>query len=298
MSGFVAVMLNPTAGRGKHRHGVAAALARLEAAGHSVKTLDAHSRAEADAACRRAVADGAAALVVVGGDGTVHLGLQAVAGTGVPFGVIPTGTGNDFVRAVGLTVDPATAGRAIAEAIEQGRTRAVDLARMHAPDGYRAWFGAVLACGFDALVNERANGMRWPKGRRRYDLAIFREVLTLRARRYRITLDDQIVEQEANLAAVGNAPSYGGGMRMCPGADLHDGLLDVVVAGPIGRATLLRLFPKVFEGTHTAHPSVKTYRSRSVTIEADGIVGYADGERSHALPLTITAEPGALTVLV
>ncbi len=298
MSGFVAVMLNPTAGRGKHRHGVAAALARLEAAGHAVKTLDANSRAEADAACRRAVADGAAALVVVGGDGTVHLGLQAVAGTNVPFGVIPTGTGNDFVRAVGLTVDPAAAGRAIAEALEQGRTRTVDLARMSAPDGYRAWFGAVLACGFDALVNERANGMSWPKGRRRYDLAILREVLTLRARRYRVTLDDQVVEQEANLAAVGNAPSYGGGMKMCPGADLHDGLLDVVVAGPIGRTTLLRLFPKVFEGTHTAHPTVKTYRSRSVTIEADGIVGYADGERSHALPLTITAEPGALTVLV
>lgn len=298
MSGVIAVMLNPSAGRGRHRHGVSAAVARLDATGHTVKMLDVSSRAEAAAACQRAVDDGVAALVVVGGDGTVHLGLQAVAGTGVPFGVIPTGTGNDFVRAVGLTVDPAAAGRAIAEALEQGRTRAVDLARMSAPDGYRAWFGAVLACGFDALVNERANGMRWPKGRRRYDVAIFREMLTLRARRYRVTLDDQVIEQEANLAAVGNAPSYGGGMRMCPGADLHDGLLDVVVAGPIGRLTLLRLFPKVFDGAHTAHPAVRTYRSRSVTIEADGIVGYADGERCHALPLTITAEPGALTVLV
>lgn len=298
MSGVIAVLRNPTAGKGKHRHGVTAALAGLGATGHAVKVLDAHSRDEADAACRHAVADGAQALVVVGGDGTVHLGLQAVAGTGVPFGVIPTGTGNDFARAVQVPVDPAAAGQVIAVALEQGRTRPVDLARISSPDGYQAWFCAVLACGFDALVNERANGMSWPKGRRRYDIAIFREMLTLRARSYRVTLDGETVEQKANLVAVGNAPSYGGGMRMCPAADLTDGKLDVVVAGPVGRVTLLRLFPRVFSGDHITHKAVKSYRATTVTIEAEGIIGYADGERTHALPLTITAEPQALRVLV
>jgi diacylglycerol kinase (ATP) len=297
MSGVIAVLRNPTAGKGKHRHGVNAALAGLGSTGRVVKVLDAHNRAEADAACRHAVADGAEALVVVGGDGTVHLGVQAVAGTGVGFGVIPTGTGNDFARAVEVPIDPAGAGRMIATALDEGRARTVDLARMSAPDGYRAWFCAVLACGFDALVNERANGMSWPRGRRRYDIAIFREMLTLRARRYRITLDGETFEQEANLVAVGNAPSYGGGMRMCPAADLTDAQLDVVVAGPVNRRTLLRLFPKVFDGSHVQHPAVASYLARSVTIEADGIIGYADGERTHALPLTITAEPRALRVL-
>jgi diacylglycerol kinase (ATP) len=297
MTGVVAVLRNPTAGRGKHRHSVAAALAAIGEV-RTIKLLDATSRDEAIAVSRHAVADGAEALIVAGGDGTVHVGLQAVGGTGTAFGVIPAGTGNDFAMALGIPLDPAAAGRAVAAALAEGRTRTVDLALLTAPDGRRVWFGAVLAAGFDSLVNERANGMRWPKGRRRYDVAIFLELLKLRARRYRVTLDGEVLEQHANLVAVGNGPSYGGGLRMCPDADLTDGLLDVVVGGPITRRTLLQLRPKLFEGTHVQHPKVACHRARSVTIEADGIVGYADGERTSPLPVTVTAEPGALRVLV
>jgi diacylglycerol kinase (ATP) len=87
-------------------------------------------------------------------------------------------------------------------------------------------------------------------------------------------------------------------MLMCPDADPTDGLLDVVVAGPVNRRTLVGLFPKVFKGQHVAHPTVDVYRTRSVRIDADGIVGYADGERTCPLPMTVTAVPGALRVLV
>jgi diacylglycerol kinase (ATP) len=297
MTGVVAVLRNPTAGRGKHRHGVAAALAAIGEV-RTIKLLDVTERAEAVAVCRHAVADGVEALIVVGGDGTVHMGLQAVAGTGTALGIIPTGTGNDFAKALGVPADPAQAGRAAAAALVEGRSRTVDLALLTAPDGLRTWFGAVLAAGFDSLVNERANAMRWPKGRRRYDVAIFRELLTLRAKQYRVTLDGQPLDRPANLVAVGNGPSYGGGLRMCPAADLTDGLLEVVVAGPVTRRALLSLYPKVFQGTHVHHPKVACFRARSVTLDAEGIVGYADGERIQPLPLTITAEPGALRVLV
>jgi len=294
----VAVLRNSTAGRGKHQHGVTTALSALAAAGHVVKTLDAATRSEAAAVTRRAVADGVEALVVVGGDGTVHLGLQAVAGSTVGFGVIPAGTGNDFARAVGVPIDVVAAGQAIARALDEGRRTVVDLAQMSTPDGHRHWFCAVLAAGFDALVNERANAMRWPKGRRRYDVAVFAELIRMDQRHYRITLDDTVLDQQACLVAVGNTPSYGGGLRMCPDADLTDGLLDVIVAGPVTRLTLLRLYPKVFQGTHVHHPAVRCYRARTVTIEADGIVAYADGERIRPLPLTVTAVPAALHVLV
>jgi diacylglycerol kinase (ATP) len=243
------------------------------------------------------VADGADALVVVGGDGTVHVGLQAVAGTPVGFGVIPAGTGNDFATAMGVPADVVTAGRAVSEALSHGRTRTIDLARIAGPNGYDRWFCAVLGAGFDALVNERANAMRWPKGRRRYDFAIFAELVGLRPRRYRLTLDGEIVEQDAVLVAIGNTATYGGGMKMCPAADPTDGLLDVVVAGPISRLTLLRLQPKVYEGTHIGHPAVVSYRARTVGIEADGITAYADGERTCPLPITVTAQPGALRLL-
>ena len=293
----VAVLRNPTAGRGRHGETVQRALAALAVPGHEVRVLDADSIDSALAACHHAVADGASALVAVGGDGTVHLALQAVAGTGVPFGVIPAGTGNDFATEAGLPADPVAAATAIADALGHGRTRTLDLGKINGPVSYERWFCAVLGAGFDAIVNERANAMAWPKGPRRYDIAIFAELLRLRPRRYRLTLDGEVSELDAVLVAVGNTASYGGGMRMCPAADLTDGLLDVVVAGPVSRATLLRLQPRVYKGTHVQHPAVRSFTARSVRIEADGITAYADGERTCPLPITVTAQPGALRLL-
>lgn len=292
----VAVLANPTAGRGRHTQDVSRALSALESPQRTVRLLAAPDRDAALIACRQAVADGAQALVAAGGDGTVHVGLQAVAGTGVPFGVIPAGTGNDFATEVGIPADPLAAAKAIASALDEGRTRPIDLARMSGPDGYDRWFAAVLGAGFDAIVNERANAMRWPRGRRRYDVAIFAELLRLRPRHYRLTLDGETTELDAVLIAIGNTATYGGGMRMCPAADPTDGLLDVVVAGPVSRTTMLRLQPKLYQGTHVEHPAVRTFQARTLTLAADGITAYADGERTCPLPITVTAAPGALTL--
>ena len=293
----VAVLRNPAAGRGRHAKTVSAALAALAMTDRTVEFLDAHTVDAARAACRAAVDSGVDALVAVGGDGTVHVGLQAVAGTGVGFGVIPTGTGNDFAAGVGLPANPVAAARVISESLTAGRSRAIDLGHISGPDGFQRWFCAVLGAGFDALVNERANAMTWPKGRRRYDFAIFAELVGLRPRRYRLTLDGEPMPQDAVLVAVGNTPAYGGGMKMCPAADPTDGLLDVVVAGPISRLTLLRLQPKVYQGTHVDHPAVTSHRARTVGIDAEGITAYADGERTCPLPITVTARPGALRLL-
>ncbi len=292
-----AVLCNPAAGRGRHRAVVTAALEALQTAGHEVHLLDANTVDEALTACRRAVDDGAGALIAAGGDGTVHLAVQAAAGGRVAFGVIPVGTGNDFAAEAGIPADPVAAATMLADALSAGRTRPIDLARIDGPDGFIRRFVAVLGAGFDALVNERANGMRWPKGRRRYDFAIFAELVRLRPRHYLLSVDGEILEQDAVLVAVGNAASYGGGMRMCPDADLADGLLDVVIAGPISRTTLLRLQPRVYKGTHVTHPRLISLRARTVTIAADGITAYADGERMCPLPVTITVEPGALSLL-
>ncbi len=293
----VAVLMNPTAGRGRHGALADAVLATLRTGGTDVRVLEADSAAAAERASRDAVAGGAGALVAVGGDGTVHNALQAVAGTGVPFGIVAAGTGNDFATEMGVPKDPIAAAKAVAAALASGRTRAVDLGRMTGSGGYERWFGAVLGAGFDAIVNERANAMRWPKGRRRYDFAIFAELVRLKPRRYRIVLDGEALEQDAVLVAVGNTGCYGGGMRMCPAADATDGLLDVCVAGPISRITLLRLQPKVYKGTHVEHPMVACYQARTVELHADGITAYVDGERACPLPVVVTSEPGALTLL-
>lgn len=293
----MAVLANPAAGRGRHDGLLPAVIDALGAAGRPVRLLDRTGPEAGEAAARAAVAEGASALVAVGGDGTVHLGLQAVAGTAVPFGAVPVGTANDFAADVGLPADPLDAARLLAGALSAGTTRPVDLAHVAGKDGYGRWYGAVLAAGFDAIVNERANAMRFPRGPRRYDIAILLELARLRPRRYALDLDGERTEVEAVMVAIGNGPCYGGGMRICPAADHTDGLLDVVIVHAISRTTFARIKPQVYAGTHVNHPAVRTYRARTVGLAAEGIRAYADGEPGCHLPIEVTAVPGALRVL-
>jgi diacylglycerol kinase (ATP) len=295
--GPVAVLTNPAAGKRRHRRLVPQIVERLRTAGRELALLSATSGSEAEAACHQAVGAGAGALVAVGGDGTLHAALQAVGGTGVPFAMVPAGTGNDFALAVGSPAAPLVAAAAVAAALRTGATRPLDLARVTGPDGTVRWFGAVFAAGFDAVVNERANRMWWPRGDRRYDVAIFLELVRLRPRRYRLVLDGERREFDGVLVAVGNTASYGGGIRICPDADPTDGLLDVVVGGRMSRITLTRLRPRAYRGTHVDHPLVDSYRARTVEVAAHGITAYADGERCLPLPVTITCVAGALRVL-
>ena len=220
------------------------------------------------------------------------------AGTATPLGVVPAGTGNDFAAAVGVPADPLAAAGAIARGLAAAQGRRFDLARMTGPGSAApTWFGAVLAAGFDAIVNERANRMRWPRGPRRYDVAIVAELARLRARTYTMTLDGVTSTEPAVLVAVGNTASYGGGLRVCPDADPTDGLLDVVIGRPMSRFTLTRIKPRLYTGTHVDHPLVVQHRARTVVLDAEGITTYADGERALPLPVTVTAVPGALTLV-
>jgi diacylglycerol kinase (ATP) len=159
------------------------------------------------------------------------------------------------------------------------------------------WFGGVLGSGFDSMVNERANTMSWPRGKSRYNLAILAELRVFKPLPFIITLDGEVWETEAMLVAVGNGTSYGAGMRVCPGATLDDGLLDVTVLGPVPKGRFIRMFPRVYKGTHVELPEVSCRQAREVRLESPGVVAYADGERFAPLPLTCTCMPGALTVL-
>ena len=286
----LALLTNPTAGKGKGARTAAMALPRLLEAGYDVRSLAGRSPEEAMELARQCVADGIEALVVCGGDGMVHLGVQAVAGTDTPLGIIPAGTGNDVARYLDLPrSDPALA----ADVVARGKERVIDLARVGS-----IHFVTVLAAGFDAIVNERANAMAWPKGQMRYNLATLAELRVLAPIPYVLELDGVEERLEATLVAVGNGPSFGGGLRITEGAELDDGLLDVVVIRPLSKLGLLRTYPKLFKGTHVHAPQYQHHRVRRVTVAAPGIVAYADGERIGALPLTIEVVPGALRVLV
>jgi diacylglycerol kinase (ATP) len=220
----------------------------------------------------------------------VHLALQLLGGTDRTLGIIPAGSGNDIARTLGIPIQESAAAAAI---VAHGTVRSIDLGRSEG-----TWFGGVVAAGFDALVNERANRMRGPSGRARYNLAMLAELRIFRPIPYRIHVDNQMVETEAMLVAVANARSYGGGMLVVPDARLDDGLLDLFVVHPITKAELLQVFPRVYRGTHVTHPAVEIRRAASIRLDGPVMCTYVDGEPLGPLPRAFTAVPNALRVLV
>jgi diacylglycerol kinase (ATP) len=287
--GTVAVVANPRAGRGRGARLAGPVRAALAAAGRDVLVLTGESGAESTALAADAVGTGVDAVVAVGGDGLVHCVVQALAGTGVPLGIVPAGGGNDLAGTLGLPPSPRDAVAVIAA----GRTRDVDLGRTDSG----IWWAGVLNAGFDSQVVARAERMHRPHGPWRYDLAAYFEILHLRHHRMRITLDGVSTEETVTLVAVGNSPRYGGGMHIAPGADLADGRFDVVVAEAMTRRTLARLKPLVRAGSHVRHAQVRVHRAVSVTLDAPDLPAYADGEPVGLLPVSTTCVPGALRVL-
>jgi diacylglycerol kinase (ATP) len=297
MSRDVALLVNPTAGKGRGARLAEPVAARLRDLGCSVRVLAGADPAQAARLAREQVAAGVQVLAVLGGDGMVHLAVQEVAGSGTLLGVLPAGTGNDLAASCGVPADPMLA----AEVVAGGQPRTVDLGRATAPPELSAapprWWGTVLCAGFDSAVNERANLMRWPRGRWRYDLATYAELAMLRPRPATVVMDGEVWQGEVTQVDIGNGTSYGGGLRICPDAQISDGLLDVAIVLPMSRAKLVALKPKLPTGGLRDHPAVLRRRAKTVRVEMPGAVAYADGERVGPLPLDIDCMQGALRIL-
>ena len=296
------VAINPSASFGRGSAVGPAVVETLRALGHDVTSLTEPNFEQLLEAARKAVKSKPDALIVVGGDGMVSLGTNLVAMTKVPLGIVPSGTGNDMARGLGIPVgDTEAAIDALADALQRP-ARVIDAARIRHTDPETGeerltWYACVLSAGFDATVNERANNLRHPRGKNRYLLALAIELVKLKPIAYRLVLDGKEIVTKAALVSVGNNVSLGGGMRVTPNAILDDGLLDVLIVQPLSRTAFLRVFPRVFSGTHITDPRVTIHRAKRIVIEADGVVAYADGERVGPLPIDIEVVPGALRVL-
>jgi diacylglycerol kinase (ATP) len=290
----VTVLTNPASGHGTASRAAERAVAQFHRRGVDVVAIAGSDAEHARRLVEGALERGMDALVVVGGDGIVALALQVLATTEIPLGIIPAGTGNDHAREYRLPMgDPAAA----ADVVVDGRVETVDLGRIRGTDGTDRWFGTVMATGFDSLVTDRTNRMRWPHGRMRYNVAMLAELSKLRLLPFRLTLDGEELITDLTLAAFGNTRSYGGGMLICPGADHSDGLLDVTMVQSASRTRLMRLFPTVFKGTHVELEGVRTARARLITVDSPAINAYADGEFVCPLPVEVSAVPAALRIL-
>lgn len=295
------VAINPTASFGRGSHVGPAVVQTLRAIGHDVTSLQEPDVEQLAASARRALAARPDAFIVVGGDGMVSLATNLLATTRVPLGIVPSGTGNDMARGLGIPHENTEAAIRMLADLLQGAPRTIDAGRVHFVDdgsgrASTRWFAGTLSAGFDAIVNERANRMRRPKGASRYTIAIGLELLRLRPIPYRLVLDGVALETNAMLVSVGNNVSLGGGMKVTPDALLDDGLLDVLVVQPLSRIGFLRIFPRVFQGTHLSDPRVAIHRVKTIRIESEVAVVYADGERIGPAPVDVTIVTGALRV--
>jgi diacylglycerol kinase (ATP) len=292
----IVVAINPEASFGTRRDVGPRAVEALRAAGYDAVPLMQPNMELLRQEVLSAVESGADALVVVGGDGMVSLGVNIVADTTTPLGIVPNGTGNDAARGLGIPLDDMDAAIASLVAALDREPRPIDVGRVR-QGGLSTWFVGVLSAGFDSLVNERANRMSRPRGKSRYTIAMLRELITFKPLEYIVTADGNTTTTRAMLIAVANNQSIGGGMRIAPDALLDDGLLDLFIVTPMSKFAFVRVFPKVFSGTHTSIEQVQLSRVRSVRLESSTAVAYADGERIGALPVDVEVVPGALRVL-
>ncbi len=310
---LLTLLVNPAAGRGRARRRLPDVVERL---GVARPDADVAVRLTADARDAAALASDAVAragqgdaLVVLGGDGMASVGLNAAAGSGVPLGILPAGTGNDFCRGVGL---PTKLDAAVA-VVAAGATREIDLMSVEGVrvqgepaepvpgEGVpveggvrRRWVGSILSTGFDDRVNWRANHVPLNVGAPTYAYAVLAELRTFRPLRYRVSFDGVPRELDAVLIAVGNAGVFGGGIKVCPDARVDDGLLDVTIVHPASPALVIKLFPNLFTGRFTEHPAVEMLRAREVVVDGDALHGMADGEVLGRPPFTCRAVPRAV----
>lgn len=285
------LIANPAAGGGRARRAAQAAAAALAKAGRPVELLFSAEPGHGTALARAAVAEGASAVIACGGDGTISEMLPALAASGVPLGVLPFGTANDFARGLGI---PRQLDRAV-DYLVHGRPLAVDLGAA----GDRL-FCTVATFGFDAEVSQAMSAGRVPiSGALGYVYASLRQMSAFQPPVVRLTGEFGQIEGRVLLVATGNTRSYGGGMQIVPAADPFDGKLDICIVSPVSRWTVMAVFPRVFCGRHVNHPAVRMVRSSWLRIDTlESRVIQADGESLTRTPARIEVRPGALDVIL
>ncbi|MCS6950851.1 MAG: diacylglycerol kinase family lipid kinase [bacterium] len=295
----IVVVLNPGAGRRRavrqehvlqhlleqmsRRTGLRWRIVRSAYAGHAAELA------------RQAALDGASIVVAAGGDGTCGEVAGGLVGTHARLGILPLGTGNDFARCVGIPEDLQIA----VENLFTGKPRRIDLGLVENAAGKR-YFINIAGCGFDAAVAHRVNrGFPFLRGTAAYVAAVLQTIVTFQPVSMRIRLDDHTVQHDALLCSVANAQYYGGGMRIAPFAQVDDGWLDVCIVRAVHKLEFVRMFPRVFSGTHITHPHFLMYRAKQVHVESTHPVPVLiDGDVVGTTPVQFYLHPGAIEAIL
>lgn len=316
------LIVNPKAKRGRALWHAQRAQARLQRHGWHCELQPSENPEHVRQLTERAVAIGVDAVLIAGGDGTIHHAVQVLANSDIPLGIIPCGRGNDLVRALGIPLDAEVA----AEVIARQNIKAIDLGQVMATsdEGQRAnfsspvprpsslsvpspvprpsprFFCGIVTCGFDSEVADFAHRHRQiPGGWVGYFGAALLLLARYRFKTVRVRGDGWSFDGETLLVATANCPAYGGGMWIAPTAKLDDGLLHVCIVRATSKWRILRLLPTVFSGEHVREPEVSLHPAKRVHLDSDEAIPlFADGEPVGTTPATVTVAPNALRVFV
>jgi diacylglycerol kinase (ATP) len=316
------LIVNPKAKRGRALWHAQRAQARLQRHGWHCELQPSENPEHVRQLTERAVATGVDAVLIAGGDGTIHHAVQVLANSAIPLGIIPCGRGNDLVRALGIPLDA----EAAAEVIARQNLKAIDLGQVMATsdEGQRTnfsspvprpsslsvpspvprpsprFFCGIVTCGFDSEVADFAHRHRQiPGGWVGYFGAALLLLARYRFKTVRVRGDGWSFDGETLLVATANCPAYGGGMWIAPTAKLDDGLLHVCIVRATSKWRILRLLPTVFSGEHVREPEVSLHPAKRVHLDSDEAIPlFADGEPVGTTPATVTVAPNALRVFV
>ena len=264
------------------------AVDRFRSSGIDIKILDNLEHAE-----------NVSAVLIFGGDGTIHRHLAQLHKLSIPVLVVPTGSGNDFAKALGIrSVEIAL--RAWLQFCADGKNvKDIDLGVIRS-SGQEKLFCCVAGIGMDAEANARANRMpRWLKRRGGYVLAALQSLIAFKAVEMNIMAEGRELRRSTFFIAIGNARSYGGGMKVTPQAALDDGLLDICLVSKMNKLKLLGWVPTIFFGEHLRLKEVEYFQTTQLRIESQPRLDvYADGECAAQTPVEIGLIRCGLRVIV
>lgn len=299
------IILNPWAGRGTAGQRRPALEEALRAANADFSLVTTHARGGATELAWQGVEQGFERIIAVGGDGTINevvngiKGAEASIGKRARLGIVPLGTGSDFVKSLD-DIDASDIPGAVRR-ITSSKSRPVDLGHVRVGDGEGRYFVNALSMGLDAQVAAESLKITKLKGLAVYMMAIVRALANYKAHSMLVQYDDRRVHRRLLFASIANGRCQGGGFWLTPDARIDDGLLDLCLVDNLRLDEIIRYIPKVMEGTHTSLKQVTMGRARTVKLECSAPVPVAtDGEviATDAREVTVETFPNALEVLV
>lgn len=284
------IIANPVAGRGKAIVLIKQVRSILKE--HKVESDIVLTKAPGDATdlARSAAKEGWQVVVSLGGDGTASEVISGLVGTNSALGIVPCGTGNDIARSLSVPINTEQA----VNVLLAGERRRIDV----------GWekdrvFANIAGVGFSCEVTSQANAMRRLRGSLAFLAATYRVLSSLKARRIRIELDDEIIETKVVSVTISNMKYAGGGMVFAPDAVVDDGLLDICIVREIGKVSFALTFPQMYRDTGAEHPALSRHRSSIVKVFTERPVEKMfDGSINGKTPLELRILPKAIDVLV